>query len=239
MPAMREAHVQFVHDADAVSEADARRVVRAIGKQARAHFAPAWGIRAHVELVPRKRVDAAAWIIAIVDDARSGDFLGWHELTARGFPLGKVYAGDTIRQGGSWSVTASHELLEMLVDPEMSMTVLDSTENANRLFAYEICDPVQDDRWGYLIDGVRVSDFVLPTWFESFHHPRGVRFDHRRAVVRPLQILAGGYASVDHVDGSRGWRDVGPSRGKAGPTRGSRHARRMLAREAWRPSARR
>jgi hypothetical protein len=238
MRAMREAHVQFVNDSDAVSDTDARRVVRALRKQAREHFAPAWGIRAHVEIVPRKRLDAAAWVIAIVNDERSGEYLGWHELTARGFPLGKVYAADSIRQGGSWSVTASHELLELLADPEMSMTVLDSTESANRLYAYEICDPVQDDRWGYSVDGVRVSDFVLPTWFESFHHPRSVRFDHARAIARPLQVLAGGYASVDRVDRSHGWRDLGPSRGRAGRSRGSRHARRRLARDAWRTSAR-
>jgi hypothetical protein len=235
---MREAHVQFVNDSDAVSDAAARRIVRALGRQAREHFAPAWGIRAEVELVPRHRVAAGAWVIAIVDSARSGDALGWHELTAAGLPLGKVYAVDSSRADGSWSITASHELLELLADPDMTMTVLDDSGRARRLYAYEVCDPVQDDRFAYALDGVRVSDFVLPAWFESFHRPRSVRFDHAGACTRPLQVTAGGYASVYHVDGVRGWRDLGPSRGATGHARGSRHRKRRLTRQRWRLSTR-
>ena len=235
---MREAHVQIVNDSDVVSAADARRVVRALRQQAREHFAPAWGIHAEVELATRPRIAPDAWVIAIVDDAAKGDYYGWHELSAAGKPLGKVYAADAIRDTGGWSSTASHELLELLADPDMAVTVLDSSDRAARLYAYEICDPVQDDRWSYSIGGVRVSDFVLPTWFEPFHRRRSVRFDHTGKVTRPFQILAGGYATVDHVTGTRGWHDLGPSRGKIGRSRGSRHGRRRLARAEWRRSAR-
>jgi len=54
-----------------------------------------------------------------------------------------------------WTVDASHELVEMLADP--------STEGD------EICDPVED--WYYRVDGVPVSDFVFPAWFDASRGP--------------------------------------------------------------------
>ena len=36
------------------------------------------------------------------------------------------------------------------------------------LYAYEVCDACEADQFGYDIDGVLVSDFVFPSWFESF-----------------------------------------------------------------------
>ena len=67
-------------------------------------------------------------------------------------------------------MTASHELLEMLVDPDINMAVLvHPTPNESKLYAYEVCDACQDDSFGYDIDGVTVGDFVYPAYFESFH----------------------------------------------------------------------
>jgi hypothetical protein len=229
------AHVQLVLASNAVTWADARRVTAALKRQIRDHFSPAYGVKADVELVPRGREHAAAWQIAIVDDPSSCDDDGWHELTARGLPLGKVYAKQVIAETGGWSSSASHELLEMLADPDMNLTVVAWDKHGSHLYAYEVCDPVQDDRLGYEIGGVLVSDFVYPSWFESFHRPGAVPFDQGGACERPLQVLAGGYAQVTHADWVRGWRDVGPSRGRPGKARGSRQGRRRTARNQWRP----
>jgi hypothetical protein len=230
------AHVQLVHASQAVTWGDARRVTRALERQVRDHFGPAFGVTADVELVPRGREDPAAWQIAIVDSVSSAGDDGWHELTASGLPLGKVYAKQVIAETGGWSSSASHELLEMLADPDMSLTVVAWDKRGSHLYAYEVCDPVQDDRHGYEIGGVLVSDFVLPSWFESFHRARSVRFDQAGACARALQVLPGGYAQVTHTDWVRGWRDVGPSRGRKGKARGSRQGRRRTAHNHWRPS---
>jgi hypothetical protein len=237
---MPTAHVQLVHACSAavVAWRDAQRVARALQRQVREHFGPAYGVDATVEAVPRGRQDAAAWQVALVDDAVDADADGWHELTARGLPLGKVYAKAVLAECGGWSTTASHEVLELLADPDMSLAVLVYGARGSRLFAYEVCDPVQDDRYAYSIGGVRVSDFVYPAWFESFRARRSARFDHAGACDRPLQVLAGGYAQVAPAHYERGWRDEGPARGKRGPARGSRQARRRVARGTWRVSAR-
>jgi hypothetical protein len=232
----RTAHVQLVLSTDAVAWKDAQRVARALRKQARDHFAPVYGLSAEVELVPRGRQDPAAWQIAIADDARTAQDQGWHELTAGGRPLGKVLARQVIDETGGWSTTASHELLEMLADPDMSLGVVAYGRGGSRLYAYEICDPVQDDAHGYLLDGVRVSDFVYPAWFESFHARGSTRFDHRGLCEQPFHVLPGGYASVTRTHWQRGWRDIGPPRGKPGRAHGTRRGRRRTARASWRTS---
>ena len=41
-----------------------------------------------------------------------------------------------------------------------------------------------------------MSDFVYPAYFENFHKPKSVRFDHMGKVSKPFQILAGGYQII-------------------------------------------
>jgi hypothetical protein len=55
----------------------------------------------------------------------------------------------------------SHEILEILGDPGCNAWV-DDTEGAE--WARELCDATQGD--GYVIDGIRVSNFLLPAFFE-------------------------------------------------------------------------
>jgi hypothetical protein len=233
---MRTAHVELVHACTAVPWAEARRVTRALSRQVRDHFGPAFGVVADVELVPRGKQDPAAWQIALVDDAASAEDDGWHELTARGLPLGEVLVKKNVEETGGWSSAASHELLEMLADPDMSLTVLVHGARTTRLFAYEVCDPVQDDRWSYFVGRVRVSNFVYPSWFETFHRARATRFDHVGACTRALQVLPGGCATFAHARWQRGWRDEGPTRGRIGHPRGTRRRRRTMARGTWRRS---
>ena len=58
-----------------------------------------------------------------------------------------------------WSQRFSHEVVEMTVD---STTAIDYTEDGTSS-QLEVADPVEDH--GYRLDGVWVSDFVLPGYF--------------------------------------------------------------------------
>jgi len=74
-----------------------------------------------------------------------------------GQPFALVWTGGgTVK---SWSRDFSHEILEMLVDPETNRSVYH--DGVGRIV--EVADPVEWD--GYRLDGVFVSDFVLPAWF--------------------------------------------------------------------------
>lgn len=63
---------------------------------------------------------------------------------------------------GSDSISSalSHELAETAGDPACNKWVDD---NAGHEWAHELCDAVQE--WGYVIEGIAVSDFVLPSFF--------------------------------------------------------------------------
>ena len=70
------------------------------------------------------------------------------------------------------------------------------------LYAYEVCDAVEGEE--FLIDGVAMSDFVYPAYFESFRKPTSIQFDHLKKINRPFQILEGGYAIVTKAGKVRG-----------------------------------
>jgi hypothetical protein len=147
--------------------------------------------------------------------------------------------------GVKWTITASHELLELLADPAINLTVC-ATENSNLvLYAYEICDPCQADEFGYAIDGVAVSDFLFPSWFETFHRSGVVPLDYGGRISVPFTLLPGGYANVlDTGHPAGAWTEKkGPAALIAGarfaerpPVPGSRRERRRRGAAVWRPS---
>src|SRR5262249_54027252 len=48
----------------------------------------------------------------------------------------------------------------------------------------------------FKVNGIPMSDFVHPAYFESFRKPNSVPFDHMMKVTKPFQILAGGYQII-------------------------------------------
>src|SRR5262249_45599269 len=158
--------------------------------------------------------------------------------TTGGMPLGKVFAGTDMKFGSSWTVTASHELLEMLADPDIDLTVFVQTaRTGGHLYAYEVCDACEADNLGYDINGTLVSDFVFPAWFETFRKPGSTQFDFGKHIDRPLQLLAGGYIGVFDIRSGSGWHQITaegqPFRYDMRPRLGSRRERRRTPREHW------
>ena len=168
-------------------------------------FVPVWGTPAR--LVKTTGFRKGTWALAFLDTADVANALGYHDLTPDGLPLSKVFVRTTLGDGQKVSVTASHELAEMMVDPAINLC---STGPQNRLYAYETADAVEEEE--FLLEGVPLSDFVYPSWFEVFRKPRSTQFDHLTKVTRPFQILSGGYMSV--FQNGR-WTQVFGSRAKA------------------------
>jgi len=165
--------------------------------------------------------------------------LGYHDVTNEGLPLAKVFAQTDIQFGSSLSVTMSHELLEMLLDPDINLSVfVQSSETQGIIYAYEAADACEDDQFGYLIDGVLVSDFVLPAYFESFRI-KGP-FDFQNKITKPFELLAGGYISTYIIPNSGGWtqqsKDAKASKYMNRARLGSRRERRRTPRDQWQKS---
>jgi len=105
-------------------------------------------------------------------------------------PLGKVFAGLDLQSGGSWTVTLSHELLEMLADPWINWCAQGAD---GKIYALEVFDAVEADELGYEINGILVSDFITPSWFEP---TQADREDFKQRITKPLELASGGYISV-------------------------------------------
>src|SRR5437870_13189458 len=106
-------------------------------------------------------------MLVMLDNSDQANALGYHDLSPSGMPLGKAFAGEDIRNGLQWPVTVSHEMCEMLADPDVNLTVFvqDANPTSGVLYAYENCDACEADSLAYSMGGVKVPDFVYPAWF--------------------------------------------------------------------------
>lgn len=163
------------HTDGQVSDDELQRVIRAVNRQITEDFEPYWSLGATLRLEGRSenapsklsladlRGDAILylWNKLDVDGA-----LGYHDQNARGIPYGFVFTTLSAQLGEPWSVTLSHEALELIADPEVNLLVMGphpAHPNRTVFHWYEMSDAVQDET--YQIDGIEVSNFVLPLYF--------------------------------------------------------------------------
>jgi hypothetical protein len=197
--------VQVKNHSTVCSDDEVRRIVAACQRQVDRDFGPAYGIKAAVRYSDKSEpLSQYDWQLIVVDDADTAGALGYHETTKNGTPIGYCFAKTTQKYGGLVSVTFSHELLELLCDPEINQCVFD--QSGSKMYAYECCDACEDDSLAYDIDGVKVSDFVLPAfWLSSTPVHAPLSFTGK--VTKPLQILPGGYlAFLDLKHPTAGWQ---------------------------------
>ena len=213
-----------------LSDTELAAAIPALQRQVTIDFRAYWEMDCQLTLLPREELLVEGWWqISVLDNPDHAGALGYHELTSRGTPLGKVFAGLDLQTGGSWTVTLSHELLEMLADPWINWCAQGSD---GKIYALEVCDAVEADELGYEIDGVLVSDFITPSWFEPTHADR---VDFKRRVRNPLQLAAGGYISV--LDAVGGWTQIAAQGQPSVPIpSGSRRQRRNMRKTEWRKS---
>ena len=154
------------------------------------HVLPVWGTAAKL----RKANDfvKGAWAMVFLDDADEAGALAYHDLTPDGLPVAKVFVKTTRDDGELVSVSASHELVEMLVDPAINL--MTTGPNPKLMYAYESADPVE--ALSFEVRGIQMTDFVYPSYFEAFHKPGSVQFDAMKKVKKPFQILPDGYQIV-------------------------------------------
>jgi hypothetical protein len=153
------------------------------------YFLPVWGYP--VKLYNTDAARPADWQFVYFDNADVAGALGYHDLTKDGQPVSKIFVKTTLDNGDLVSVTACHELFEMVIDPIANLwaEAADGTE-----YAYEVCDPVEEDT--FMVDGIPMSNFVHPSWFEPFKHPPGTKFDNLGRLKAPFSMTKGGYVIV-------------------------------------------
>lgn len=191
-----------------ISDINVAATVTALQIQLDRDWQPAWGTTATLlPLTRAQSIPIGSWVIYILDNSDYAGALGYHDETNVGRPYGRVFAKTCAQYGYSWTVTLSHELLEMMADPFINLTVFKQSSNtAGRIYAYEVSDPCEADVYGYKINNILVSDFVWPTWFNLYS--TSPRYDQRNVITAPFQILPGGYMSIFNVSGNNQWTQI-------------------------------
>jgi hypothetical protein len=232
--------IAVINASTVISDAEIPAVVNALQQQVGNDFGPIWGVSAKLNIVPNgTQPPSGSWWLTILDDSDQAGALGYHDLTSEGLPMCKVFAATDLKFGNDWSVTASHELLEMLVDPNINLTVMvqADSQTAGTLYAYEVCDACENDSFGYKIGEVVVSDFVYPSWFESFRGASSAQFDHMSKITKPFELLKGGYIGTFTINSGSGWQqqtgDKALTDTRSRGDVGSRRERRGTPRSQW------
>jgi hypothetical protein len=103
-----------------------------------------------------------------------------------------------------WTIAASHEMLEMLVDPSGNRLQVGRAielDSASKIadgsgsveYVLEICDPCAAHDCAYRVnDTTWVSDFITPDFYAPRDVP-GTHYTFRHNIISPRRILKGGY----------------------------------------------
>ncbi len=182
-----------------------QKVIRAINRQIAEDFAPVWGMSATLRLEGRStkranekspsdlRGDAILYLLTSIKDADGT--LGFHDLNAKGIPFGFVYTEISEKLNEPWTRTFSHEAMELIADPEANLLVMGPHPKQRRMVFhwFEMCDAVQTQH--YEIDGVELSNFVLPLYFTGTRKidEKGARNNFLGTPLASFGITAGGY----------------------------------------------
>src|SRR5947207_10552082 len=154
------------------------QVAQALQIQLDRDFTPCRRVHAQVQALGLgEAVPARAWPMTILDQSSAG--LGVH-LDKNGKPFAEIQAGN------DWSITASHELLEMLVDPLGHKLIRDpdidpQSDKHQVEYLVEVRDPCGDS--AHQIHGISDSDFRTRAGYNA-NTPAGTQLTFR---ARPDQ----------------------------------------------------
>ena len=193
--------VALLSESQRVTFGEVAVVSSALQKQVARDMELIWDLRATVDAFEHlEDVPLGYWPI-IVKDNIGFNAAGIH-LDNEGQPFALVTSSD---DNDVWSLTASHECLEMLVDPFGDRLVAGDSPKPDQgrvLFLVEVCDPSEASEFAYSVNGVLVSDFYTPRYFDPVV-ASGVRYSFTDALREPREVLRGGYLSwVDPVTNS-------------------------------------
>jgi hypothetical protein len=183
------------------------KVTAALQVQVARDFGPIWGIDATVTPLPSLDDVPPGYIVVALVESLPNDRGGVHYAVAQR-PVGLVKYSD------SWSLMASHELLEMICDPWGNRVMPGRSpihDQGQVEYLLEICDPCQ--ACTYLIDGVLVSDFVTPEYYAT-SWTEGLRYSFLGSVKKPRDVLDGGYITWRVPGSEQLWQQIGDGQPK-------------------------
>jgi hypothetical protein len=184
-------HIALVSLTKEVALAQLAPVSAAIQKQISRDFGPMWNVEATVDAFDKlDDVPVGYWHVLLQDELPNGA-AGLHKRDDNKQPFALVALTN------NWPVFMSHEVLEMLVDPQGTLTRAGNslkTGQGRVEYLIEVCDPCQASKFAYSVNSVLVSDFYTPNYFDPVKSS-GVRYSFSGQVHGPREVLDGGYLS--------------------------------------------
>ena len=220
-----------------LSDTEVIIAIRAINRQIKEDFEPYWNMQGQLRLEGNSSTDQpdidhpedmqGEAIIYLWDKADVPNALGYHDANYRGIPYGFVFVDIATEIGENWTVTFSHEALELIGDRQAGKLIRGphpSEKNRTVYHWHEMCDAVQNET--YEIDGIEVSNFVLPLYFTEDAEPGsrndflGTQYfsgsDPNKTSLASFGINPGGYIGYfDHINNQHE-TELGPDLNAAG-----------------------
>lgn len=230
--------ISIVNDSTIKSDDEVQEAIRAVNRQIAEDVTPYWGLSATLRLdgtgkggtIARVRGDG---LLRLRDEVGA-----FHAVTEGGIPSGIVFTqmAEALHESHpflSWTSALSHEAIEMLIDPNVNSLVRGPHPTSRRhVFYYkEVCDPVQSQV--YMVDGIPVSNFVLPDYY--IPGPKSSNTNFLGIPLKPFGwVKHGSVGFFDPMKGAHGayvvWPPWGPAdvRKKAALYKKKMNASRLL-----------
>jgi hypothetical protein len=206
MPALIR-QLALVSESNQIPRGDVSKVSAALQRQASRDLAPIWGISATIDTFDKlEDVPIGYWPMIVMDNIDIPGAAGIHE-DKDGQPFALITATSEL---DSWSLTASHEAFEMLVDPSGNRVMAGDSpmpEQSRVSLLVEVCDPCEAADFAYSVNGILVSDFYTPNYFDPVQ-AAGVRYSYTGAITEPKQVLRGGYLSWQDPVSGHWWQET-------------------------------
>jgi hypothetical protein len=194
--------IALISQTSQVPMSEVNIIAAALQKQVTRDFTPIWNIPANVSAFSKlEDVPLGYYPIIIKDNIGQPNAAGLHSDRS-----GQPYA--LVQASSETPLTCSHECLEMLVDPfgNRMVAALSIKQGQGRVkYLVEVCDPCEDTDFSYSINGVRVSDFYTPNYFDPIKNPH-VRYSFVGAIAHPREVLKGGYLSWQVPETGEWWQ---------------------------------
>jgi len=195
------ANIDVINESTVLNDDTVKQYTIDLQTQLDRDYAAFWGATAQLHFIRKgTKPDHSHWWQGVFDTTDQPGALGYHTVTKQGQPIGFTFAKTDLAFNEEPSTTLSHELIEMMGDPDTNKTATVELADTHRQrqYMYENCDAVE--AMSYKIGKTMVSDFVTPQWFVP-SSPVGTQFDYLKKVSRPFQLLKGGYISYNDGDG--------------------------------------
>ena len=210
--------IALLNKSTVMTNIDITKIASANSLQISRDVAPAWG-RSSIPVnfySSENLVPSGYTKVYFFDNTDQPGALGYHDELMSGVVYAKVFVKTItsyglpliydFRRPSSITVAsvASHEIIEMFINPYVSLWADGPVLNHCSSYAYEACDAVESNV--YLINvgspsyTVAVSNFVYPEYFDSAT-PVRTKIDQMGLLTNPFTMTSGGYMILRNTSG--------------------------------------